>query len=110
MATSPSSGSSAPSGMPAGEVAPETLTTVGIGDVGVPIHRCASAAVTRCVLPTPASPTTSTLRPDCTSARTCSVRGRTTSVRRVTAPSISGRAVVDDEDLGASRHSHSTHR
>ena len=101
IATSPSSGSSAPSGMPAGQVAPETLTTVGIGDVGVPIHRCASAAVTRCVLPTPASPTTSTLRPACTSARTCSVRGRTTSVRRATAPRLSGRAVVVDDETSA---------
>ena len=93
IATSPRSGSRAPSGMPAGQVAPETLTTVGIGDVGVPIHRCASAAVTRCVLPTPGSPTTSTLRPACTCKRTCSARGRTTSVRRATPPRASDREV-----------------
>ena len=34
-APSPSSGSRAPSGMPAGPMAPETVTTVGIGEVGV---------------------------------------------------------------------------
>ena len=70
-------------------MAPETLTTVGIGDVGVPIHRCASAAVTRCVLPTPASPTTSTLRPDCTSAADLVGDGRASIVRR--RPSCDGR-------------------
>ena len=71
--SSPSSGSSPDNGRPARDEAPVSATTYGARPS---ITRPSSARAASAVLPTPASPTTSTLRPSRRHSRSCSTASR----------------------------------